>query len=99
MYQRRMPMPVFIHKNHFTPFHSLSSNGIESWRLLLKNDFEETVFRKYPAIEEIKEKLYASGAMYASMSGSGASVYAIFESAINLEQQFPGATVWSAPIP
>ncbi|MDH4090289.1 MAG: 4-(cytidine 5'-diphospho)-2-C-methyl-D-erythritol kinase [Cyclobacteriaceae bacterium] len=77
----------------------LVSDGIETWRLFLKNDFEESVFKKYPAIEDIKEKLYSLGALYASMSGSGAAVYGIFEAEVNLASQFPGATVWSAPIP
>ncbi len=51
---------------------------IEEWRGLLQNDMERTVFAKHPAIGEIKETLYAMGAVYASMSGSGSSVYGIF---------------------
>ena len=44
----------------------------------LRNDFEETIFKKYPAIESIKKSLYQAGATYASMSGSGSAVYGIF---------------------
>ncbi len=44
----------------------------------LKNDFEESVFKKYPAIQEIKTALYNAGASYASMSGSGSAVFGIF---------------------
>lgn len=51
----------------------------ETWRALLKNDFEESVFSQFPVIESFKESLYNDGAFYASMSGSGASVYALFE--------------------
>ncbi len=51
---------------------------IESWRNELKNDFEPPIFEKYPRIGEIKNQLYASGAVYASMSGSGSAVYGIF---------------------
>lgn len=53
---------------------------VEEWKALMKNDFEKSVFAKYPAIEIIKSKLYNMGAIYASMSGSGSSVYGIFDS-------------------
>lgn len=46
----------------------------------LKNDFEPSVFKKYPAIASIKEALYEAGAYYASMSGSGSAVFGIFNS-------------------
>ena len=68
---------------------------ITEWSELLKNDFEETVFKKYPAIKFIKEKLYAVGATYASMSGSGSAVFGIFEKEVNIADHFPGTTVWT----
>ena len=43
------------------------------------NDFEESVFPQFPVIREIKEELYKLGAVYASMSGSGSSVYGLFK--------------------
>ncbi|MEJ0034393.1 MAG: 4-(cytidine 5'-diphospho)-2-C-methyl-D-erythritol kinase [Bacteroidota bacterium] len=48
----------------------------------LKNDFEESVFKKCPAITSIKQQLRDAGAEYASMSGSGSAVYGIFNNAI-----------------
>ena len=57
---------------------------IKSWKNELKNDFEKPVFEKYPVIKEIKETLYAQGAIYAAMSGSGSTVYGIFEKEITL---------------
>ena len=51
---------------------------IESWKEDLQNDFEVPVFAEYPEIEKIKNKLYELGATYASLSGSGSSVYGIF---------------------
>lgn len=51
---------------------------VSQWRGRLVNDFEEPVFARYPLIREAKEKLYADGALYASMSGSGSAVYGIF---------------------
>ena len=50
------------------------------WKLLLKNDFEPSVFAEYPVVAEIKAKMYELGAEYASMSGSGSSVFGIFGS-------------------
>ncbi|MBH83561.1 MAG: 4-(cytidine 5'-diphospho)-2-C-methyl-D-erythritol kinase [Flavobacteriales bacterium] len=49
---------------------------IEKWTL--KNDFEDRIFPHYPEILEIKKSLIQAGALYASMSGSGSSIYGIF---------------------
>jgi len=51
---------------------------VEQWREVLANDFEETVFAKYPELAAIKRSLYDSGAVYASMSGSGSALFAIY---------------------
>lgn len=51
---------------------------IEEWKDFLVNDFEESVFKKYPSISRAKNQLYEEGAIYASMSGSGSAVYGIF---------------------
>lgn len=52
---------------------------IDSWKGNLVNDFENIISEKYPEINNIKSKLYSSGAIYASMSGSGSVVYGIFK--------------------
>jgi 4-diphosphocytidyl-2-C-methyl-D-erythritol kinase len=52
---------------------------IEQWKDFLSNDFEEIVFAEHPQVKEIKNKLYKEGATYASMSGSGSTVYGLFE--------------------
>lgn len=52
---------------------------IESWRNLIVNDFEATVFPKYPIIGELKELLYDKGSVYASMSGSGSALFGFFK--------------------
>ncbi|MBN7813304.1 4-(cytidine 5'-diphospho)-2-C-methyl-D-erythritol kinase [Algoriphagus sp. H41] len=49
------------------------------WKAELVNDFEASVFAAYPEIGEIKEKMYGAGAFYAAMSGSGSSVFGLFE--------------------
>lgn len=52
---------------------------VEAWKTYMVNDFEESVFPQFPAITNIKAKLYDMGAIYASMSGSGSSVFALFK--------------------
>ncbi len=52
---------------------------VAEWRGVLKNDFETSVFAKYPEIAEIKTRLYSIGAEYASMSGSGSAFFGIFK--------------------
>ncbi len=56
---------------------------IDTWGIELKNDFENSIFDKYPVIKNIKEEIYKAGAIYASMSGSGSTIYGIFETNIN----------------
>ena len=51
---------------------------VEEWADVLFNDFEETVFSKYPELAAIKRSLYDSGAVYASMSGSGSALFALY---------------------
>ena len=51
----------------------------KEWCVNLVNDFEASVFKTYPSIENVKNHLYNSGALYAAMSGSGSSVFGLFE--------------------
>ena len=51
---------------------------IREWKNYLRNDFEESIIKKYPVIKEKKEELYKNGAVYASMTGSGSVLYGIF---------------------
>lgn len=68
---------------------------LAEWKGRMKNDFEPSVFKKFPEIAKIKQKLYNLGAVYASMSGSGSSVYAFFEEKININEQFPNCFIWT----
>jgi 4-diphosphocytidyl-2-C-methyl-D-erythritol kinase len=54
---------------------------IETWKFDLINDFEKYAFETYPQVKEIKNQLYETGALYASMSGSGSTVFGIFKKA------------------
>lgn len=60
------------------PLREALARPIEEWDGILVNDFEETVFAKYPELAAIKRSLYDSGAVYASMSGSGSALFALY---------------------
>ncbi len=68
---------------------------LETWKGLIVNDFEESVFDRYPAVSKLKDTLYAHGAVYASMSGSGSSVFGLFRESLDLKKAFPGCFYWS----
>lgn len=74
----------------------LSESDFNEWQNVVRNDFEYSVFPLYPSIAEIKKELFKMGASYASMSGSGSSVFAFFNSDIvadNIKQLFPGCDI------
>lgn len=60
------------------PLREALARPVEQWDGVLVNDFEETVFAKYPELAAIKRSLYDSGAVYASMSGSGSALFALY---------------------
>jgi len=62
---------------------------VSRWQEKIENDFEISIFAQYPKIAKVKDILYKNGALYASMSGSGATVYGIFENEIDLNSFFP----------
>ena len=53
-------------------------NNPNDWKNLVVNDFEESLFKKVPALKTVKEELYREGALYASMSGSGSAFFGVF---------------------
>lgn len=60
------------------PLKEVLARPVEEWDGLLVNDFEETVFAKFPELAAIKKSLYDSGAVYAGMSGSGSALFALY---------------------
>lgn len=60
------------------PLREALASPVSQWQDVLVNDFEETVFAKFPELAAIKKSLYDSGAVYASMSGSGSALFAIY---------------------
>ena len=83
------------------PLLDISPRPINMWASSMKNDFERSVFAKYPQMEEIKNKLYSIGALYVSMSGSGSSFYGIFECEqdyCKLTELFPDCFRWQCKL-
>lgn len=68
------------------------SDSPKNWKEKIENDFEKTIFPEYPLIKEIKETLYKNGALYASMTGTGSSVYGIFDT--EPQPTFPNKFEW-----
>lgn len=70
------------------PLEVLLKEDIEKWKNLVINDFEKSLFPKYPVLNEIKKALYQFDAEYASMSGSGSALYGIFKEKPDFDQKF-----------
>lgn len=80
-----------------TPITDIIGLPVSEWNGKLKNDFEPSVFPAYPEIAEIKERIVSLGASYASMSGSGSSVYGLFRDDIladELSHIFPACQIF-----
>jgi len=71
-----------------TSIKHLITSPIENWKDLIINDFESNVFSIFPILKQIKEELYNQGAIYASMSGSGSSIYGIFKNEPDIIENF-----------
>ena len=67
---------------------------LSEWKDVVVNDFEYTIFNQYPLLAKLKSDLYEAGALYASMSGSGSSVYGIFENPPQIDNKFKNGFVW-----
>ncbi|HYF68168.1 MAG TPA: 4-(cytidine 5'-diphospho)-2-C-methyl-D-erythritol kinase [Ohtaekwangia sp.] len=71
----------------------LTQHPMSHWKEMLVNDFEVSVFQKFPILKHIKESLYDAGAVYACMSGSGSTVFGIFDTAVQPATDYP--VMWS----
>jgi 4-diphosphocytidyl-2-C-methyl-D-erythritol kinase len=81
---------------HKTGLESILESDISEWRKHLKNDFEKTVFEKHPVLGEMKESLYQSGAVYASMSGSGSAIFGIYKKTSAIPVDLQKFLIWSS---
>lgn len=62
-----------------TKLNELLKEPVETWKDVLHNDFEDTILPNFPQIRQVKERMYADGAIYAAMSGSGSAVFGLFK--------------------
>lgn len=76
------------------PISEVIQQPISTWKEELVNDFEEPVCAHHPALRDIKQQLYAAGAVYASMTGSGSCFYGIFPKD-QVPASFPLPAHWS----
>ncbi|GAB3321588.1 4-(cytidine 5'-diphospho)-2-C-methyl-D-erythritol kinase [Larkinella ripae] len=72
----------------------LLQNPVSGWRETVRNDFENHLFKMYPILDKVKQELYQMGAVYASMSGSGSTIYGLFEQVVPLPDHFQAYQVW-----
>lgn len=80
------------------PISEVLLKPVEMWKDLLVNDFEKTVFERYPEAEKIKKLLYDSGALYASITGSGSAFYAIFDNQPKLKNTSQYHVLYTGPL-
>lgn len=78
-----------------TPMEEIIRFPIEEWKDRLKNDFETRIFKTHPILSETKEILYQTGAVYASMTGSGSAIYGLFKKEVGLKDRFSNCYYWS----
>ncbi len=71
---------------------------ISDWKDCIENDFETALFEKYAVLPQIKKQLYEQGASYASMTGSGSTLFGIFESEPTLPNNYDNYVVWKGQI-
>jgi len=69
-----------------------------SWKEMLENQFEKTLFATHPRLQSIKKTMYDSGAVYSSLTGSGSAVFGIFNSSPNLLSKFEGMFYWEGKL-
>lgn len=78
---------------------ALLQEDLPAWRDVLQNDFETALFPRYPVLPQIKAQLYAAGAAYAAMTGSGAAIYGLFKGAAPEDLSFPAAyLIWKGSL-
>jgi 4-diphosphocytidyl-2-C-methyl-D-erythritol kinase len=76
----------------------LTDKPVRQWKTIATNDFEKSIFTKYPQIKEIKDQMYINGALYASMSGSGSSVFGLYKHIPDTAQYDNNYFVWTSKL-
>ena len=73
-----------------SPLEADVARNVSQWSGVVKNDFEPSVFAAYPELHNIKQAIVDAGALYASMSGSGSSIFGIFDN-VNMAEKMRGS--------
>jgi 4-diphosphocytidyl-2-C-methyl-D-erythritol kinase len=82
------------------PLYDLLQQDISTWKDGVGNDFETALFPRYPQLAQVKEQLYALGALYAAMSGSGSTLFGLFPRGTVINPDFPAHyRVWQGELP
>lgn len=81
-----------------TDLRDLLNLPLDQWKGQVVNDFEGSLFPKYPVLPEYKQSLYDLGARYASMSGSGSTLYGIFDEEVEIPNIFRNSVVWQGEL-
>lgn len=76
----------------------LAAQPVGQWKGRMVNDFEASVFPHHPVVQGIRDRLYEMGAEYASMSGSGSSVFGLFREPVALEGEFAGHFLYTCTL-
>ncbi len=76
------------------PLTELIKKPLNLWKEMIFNDFESSIFERYPELERMKQTLYHVGAEYASLSGSGSSLYGLFRAPPNLPKKLEQYVIW-----
>lgn len=90
-----IPIPTREAFAHVEPHHpnrcclDIVSQPVETWRDLLVNDFERSVFMAHPELATVKSQLYDTGAVYAAMSGSGSALFGLFRQPVSYPATSP----------
>jgi 4-diphosphocytidyl-2-C-methyl-D-erythritol kinase len=71
---------------------------VSEWKQTISNDFELSLFPRYPILQQLKNQLYDLGATYASMSGSGSTMYGIFEDEPMVLNKLSSYTIWKGKL-
>jgi 4-diphosphocytidyl-2-C-methyl-D-erythritol kinase len=71
---------------------------VSEWAQHLQNNLEIPLFRIHPQLKSIKEELLATGALFASMTGSGSAIYGLFDTPVRIPDALRKLRIWQGPV-